>query len=80
MLFWRFHCDGTPQEANANSGTYAAGFAALLAAGFTALLAFAMDEVSCMLWRTAKLAAERSVLVLLMFSSTTIVMLFSIVN
>ena len=39
MLFLRFQRDGTPQEANANSGTYAVGFAALLDAGFTALLA-----------------------------------------
>ena len=63
-----------------HSGKYAAGFAALLEASFTALLAAAVLEVSCMLWRTAKLAAERSVLVLLMLSSTEIAMLLSVIN
>ena len=76
----RFQRDGTPQEANANSGTYAAGFAALLDAGFTALLAAAVLEVSCMLWRTAKRAAEKAALVLLMLSSTAIAMLLSVIN
>ena len=80
VLFWRFHCDGTPQQANANSGTHAAGFAALLDAGFTALVAVAVLEVSCMFWRTAKRAAEKSALVLLMRSSTAIAMLLSVIS